>query len=131
MNTDHAAVWIDHEQAKVFYVDADTFDAEKVLAPHHHTRRHPSGPAANDADHSTAEQHFFHEVARHLDRAAQILIVGPANAKLELMKHLRKHDPALAVKVVAVEPADHPSDGQLIAYVRRYFKPAAHAQTTL
>ena len=37
------------------------------------------------------------------------------------MKHLQKHDPAVAGKEVGIESVDHPSDGQLLAYARHYF----------
>ena len=48
-------------------------------------------------------------------------MVGPAQAKLQLIKHMHAHDPAVAGKVIGVETVDHPSDGQLVAYARKYF----------
>jgi hypothetical protein len=51
----------------------------------------------------------------------EILIVGPGNEKLALLKHLQKHQHDLAEKVVSVETIDHPSNGQLLAYARKYF----------
>ena len=48
-------------------------------------------------------------------------MVGPAQAKLQLIKHLNSHDPQIGDKVVGVESIDHPSDGQLVAYARKYF----------
>ena len=47
---------------------------------------------------------------------------GPAQAKLQLVKHIQAHDPALMAKVVGVETVDHPSDAQLVAYARKYFR---------
>jgi hypothetical protein len=49
------------------------------------------------------------------------LIVGPGSAKLELMKHANKHDHLTAEKVVGIETVDHPTDGQLLAYAKKYF----------
>jgi hypothetical protein len=57
-----------------------------------------------------------------------VLITGPANAKLELIKHIHQHDPALMKKIVGVETVDHPSDGQLVAYARRYMPATDHMQ---
>lgn len=37
------------------------------------------------------------------------------------VKHIHSHEPALVRKVVGVETVDHPSDGQLVAYARKYF----------
>lgn len=133
MTTKHAAVWIDHNEAKIFFVDAETFDATTIHAPHHHVRRHPAGPAASEAStksHPAEEQRFFHEVATALAGAQEVLVVGPASAKLEFMTHVKKHDHAVALKVVGVEPADHPTDGQLVAYVRRYFRAADRMRGT-
>ncbi len=48
-------------------------------------------------------------------------MVGPAKAKLELIRYLHKHAHALGTKVVGVETVDHPTDGQLVAYARTYF----------
>ncbi len=65
---------------------------------------------------------FFSDVASKLSAVHEILVVGPANAKLALVKHLQKHDAATADKIVGVETVDHPSDGQLVHYARNYFK---------
>jgi stalled ribosome rescue protein Dom34 len=118
----HAAVWIDHNEAKVFHVDDDQFDVSTIDAPHHHVHRHPKGPS-EQREHPADAQHFFHEVAQALRGTEEILVVGPATAKLELIKYIHKHEPALLSKVVGVETVDHPTDGQLAAYIRRYFLP--------
>jgi hypothetical protein len=49
---------------------------------------------------------------------------GPANEKTELVKPIHRHAPKLMDAVVGVETVDHPSDGQLLAHARRYFKAA-------
>jgi hypothetical protein len=37
------------------------------------------------------------------------------------MKHATKHDHLIADKVVGIETVDHPTDGQLLAYAKKYF----------
>ena len=49
-------------------------------------------------------------------------VVGPAPAKLHLMRHIHAHDQAMSSKVVGVETVDHPSDGQVLAYARKYLR---------
>jgi stalled ribosome rescue protein Dom34 len=120
MKTRHAAVWIDHDEAKIFYLNPETFDASSVQAPHSHVRRHEG--TTRERNHPTDEEHFFRDVARALDGAEEILVVGPAQAKLEFMKHVREHDKPLAAKVLGVETVDHPTDGQLVAHARKYFR---------
>lgn len=106
----HAAVWIDHKQAKVFHVDEQRFDESLIHAPNNHVHR--------DA---VAADHFFRKVAEAIASAGEILVVGPGSAKLELIKHVQKHHHGLADKIVGVETVDHPSDKQLVAFIRKYF----------
>jgi hypothetical protein len=50
------------------------------------------------------------------------VVVGPAQAKLQLVKHIHAHEVALVPKLIGVETVDHPSDAQLVAYARKYFR---------
>ncbi|MES2317992.1 MAG: hypothetical protein V4631_10920 [Pseudomonadota bacterium] len=40
---------------------------------------------------------------------------------MAFIKHLHKNHADIADKVVSVETVDHPNDGQLLAYARKYF----------
>lgn len=121
MSRRHATVWIDHKEAKVFHLDGEGIvDASVLHAPHHHVRPHDAVTA--ERSHPADAEHFYHAVAMALERAAEILVVGPATAKLELIKPLHKHHHAVANKVIGVETVDHPTDGQLLKYARGYFR---------
>lgn len=50
--------------------------------------------------------------------------MGPGSAKLELVKHVNNHDKTLSDHIVGVETADHPTDNQIVAHARTYFKAA-------
>lgn len=102
MTTRHAAVWIDHSEAKVFHVDDERFDP-KVVQPRHHLKRHNITTAEHD--HPADAEHFFHEVAQALTDVTEILVVGPGSAKLELIKHVHKHDHGLVPKSWAWRPS--------------------------
>ncbi len=117
----HAVIWIDHKEARVFDVHPDTFDGSAVQSPTHHVHRHPKG-GEGGKEHPDDAKHFFHEVARALEAAEEVLIVGPSTAKLELIRYAHEHERALERKIVGVETVDHPSDGQLVAYARKYFR---------
>jgi stalled ribosome rescue protein Dom34 len=116
----HAVVWLDHAQAHVMHISPD--DVEKsVVHPakahlhlHHKSGTMGSGKAPED-------QHYYHAVIEALAGAQEILVVGPGQAKLQLIKHVHAHDPAVSNKIVGVETVDHPTDGQLVAYARKYF----------
>ena len=98
-------------------------DIEKTVlhpaTPHQHLHVRAgtlgSGRAPEDQD-------YYHRVAAALAGAQEILVVGPAQAKLQLIKHIHVHDATLANKVIGVETVDHPTDGQLVAYARKYFE---------
>lgn len=119
----HAIAWLDHAEARVFSFNPDTADETRILShPPHRQVHHKagmigSGKAGEDKD-------FFHGIATALDGAGEVLVVGPGSAKLELIRYLHRHDAALEAKLVGVETVDHPTDGQIIAYARKYFRAA-------
>jgi len=129
----HVVVWIDHHEAHIFHVDANQPDERIVRVPGH-VHRHPKGPTA-EHNHPEDLHHFFHAVARELQGAERVLVVGPSTAKLQLIRYAQKHDPLLEQRIVGVETVDHPTDGQLVAYAKRYFiaderKQGHHVGTT-
>lgn len=119
----HTVVWLDHLEAKVFHIGLTGAD-EMSLHPHLPTRHLHHKASSIGSGHAATNKHFLEEVASALGDAGEILITGPAGAKTELANYLQEKHPALSKRVVAVEPADHPSDAQIIAYAKRHFKMA-------
>lgn len=115
-----AAVWIDHQEARIFHVEAERFDESAISAPQRHIHRHPKGPTA-EHHHPDDQRRFFHDVADALRDAEQILVIGPSTAKLQLLRYLHEHARAVEQRVVGLETVDHPTDRQIVAYVSRYF----------
>lgn len=120
MPHNHAVAWLDHAEAHVMHFTRD--DVEKFSAhtsekhPHlHHKRGSVSGA------HQVGDPHYFDQIAKLLDGASEILVVGPGSAKLELIRYLDKHHHAVGTKILGVETVDHPTDGQLVAHARKYF----------
>ncbi|MBV9828704.1 MAG: translational machinery protein [Alphaproteobacteria bacterium] len=121
----HAVIWIDHLEARIFQFGRDDVD-RLVLHPdsptrHLHHRAHTVG-----SGHAAEDQDFLHQVIEAVAGAGAVLITGPSNAKIELLKHIHHHDPRLIGIVAGVETVDHPSDAALVAYAKRYFKTADH-----
>jgi len=117
----HAVVWIDHHEARVFHFSPS--DVERlVLHPDHPTRHIHHKANSIGSGHAAEDQAFLDAVARSIADAGAVLVTGPANAKTELVKHIQKHEPNLMKIIVGVETVDHPSDGELVAHARRYFK---------
>jgi stalled ribosome rescue protein Dom34 len=117
----HAVVWIDHREARVFHFDPSDVD-RLVIRPDDPTRHIHHKANSIGSGHAAEDQAFLDAVAKSIADAGAVLITGPANAKTELVKHIQKHEPNLMKIVVGVETVDHPSDGELVAHARRYFK---------
>lgn len=123
MKNYHACVWIDHREAKVFGIGPE--DAERAAI----TSREPRHHIHRKADHldlgsEPTDRGFLAEVAQTLKHAQAILIAGPGRARSELAGYLNEHFPAIGKRIWGVEPMDHPSDGQLLAAARKYFRAA-------
>lgn len=117
----HVAVWIDHKEARVFHIQPDKIDETTVTAPLHNIHHKHPGGTDRVQSHPDDAKRFFAEVGRALQGTEQILVVGPSTAKLELLRHVHAHDPALERRIVGIETVDHPTDGQLVAYAKKYF----------
>ncbi|HXW30707.1 MAG TPA: translational machinery protein [Xanthobacteraceae bacterium] len=117
----HAVVWIDHHEARVFHFSAT--DVESLVLHPDHPTRHIHHKANSVGSGRVSEDHdFFRAVAQSIADAGAVLITGPADAKTQLNKYISQHDPKLMKTIVGVETVDHPSDAQLVAHARHYFK---------
>ena len=114
----HAAVWIDHHEAKIFHLVGTDFDEKTVHGPPKHHLHH----SARKGQESHGVQEYFDAVIAALGDAEEILVAGPGPAKMELVRHMHKHAPKVEKHVVGIESATHPSDGQFVDHLRRYFK---------
>src|ERR1700736_5573212 len=119
----HAVIWIDHHEARVFHFSPTEVDT-LVLHPHDPTRHIHHKANSIGSGHAAADHDYLHAVAESVADAGAVLITGPANAKTELVEHIRVHDPQLTKLIVGVETVDHPSDAQLVAHARKYFMEA-------
>jgi len=118
------AVWMDHNEARVFHLDSETFDETTVESPNHHIPRHPEDMDTRTRNHPDDDNRFFHAVAATLAGADSVLLVGPSVTKLHFLRYVQKHVPALDPVIVGIETADHPTDRQFVAHVRQYYHKA-------
>jgi len=112
MTTFYAVVWMDHSQAHVLMFDKEHVEAQRVKARHQHTPKH---------GHVGADKDFFQQIAGSLQGVAEVLLTGPANAKIEFRDFCKHHAHAVDKAIVDVVSSDHPSDNQLVAMARQYF----------
>ena len=115
----HAVVWIDHAEAKIFEFAEKAVERKHVKNAHAQHLHHKAG--AIGAGKAAVDAGFLKDITAGLADAGEILVVGPGSAKLDLIRHLHRHAAAVEAKVVGVESADHPTDGQVVAHARAYF----------
>ena len=117
----HYMVWMDHEIAKII-----SFNAAQVTRSVVHSTRgkqHLHHKAnSGDSGHVGVDTNFLDRIARALQPAGAVLITGPAGAKLELVRRIQQKHTELSARVSAVETLDHPTDGELLAFGRRFFR---------
>jgi stalled ribosome rescue protein Dom34 len=126
--SNHVAVWLDHKEAHVFEIHLEKVKELVMAAPHRIHHKHPKGAEGGVKEHPEDAKRFFHEIARSLEGAEQVLVVGPSTAKLEFLRYVHAHDHALGAKIVGIETVDHPTDGQLVAYAKTYFERVERTQ---
>ena len=119
----HAVIWIDHLEARVFHVSAAEVD-RMVIRPEHPTKHIHHKANTIGSGHAPVDHDYLHAVVEAVADAGAVLITGPAGTKTDLVKHIHQHDPKRASAIVGVETVDHPTDAELVAYAKKYFKAA-------
>ncbi|RUP00414.1 translational machinery protein [Hyphomicrobium sp.] len=117
----HAVVWIDHHEARIFYFNAS--DANEIVVRPKDPVRHIHHKANSiGSGHASEDYAYLQHVTDALADAGAILITGPAGEKKVLVDHIGHAAPALKSKIKGVETLGHPTDGELLALARKFFK---------
>jgi stalled ribosome rescue protein Dom34 len=119
----HAVVWLDFKEAHVFRFSPDDVHKERIQAHNPYRKVHHKAGAIG-AGHAHSDREFFAQIAEALEGVTEWLLVGPGYAKNDFLHHIEANAPALKDRLVAVEPMDHPTDGELIESARSFFKAA-------
>lgn len=112
MNTFHAVVWMDHSEAHVVMFDREHVQAQRIKSRSHH--KHQS----KTEDYAA----FFADIGQALTGSHEVLLTGPGLARVQFRDWSEKHQSAVAKVIVDSVPTDHPTDPQLVALARQYFK---------
>ncbi len=116
MTFNHAVVWLDTVEAHVIHFNRDAAETDVIKTTSQHKKDGVVGN--NRAEESTT---YMNDVANAITASKEVLIVGPGQEKMTFINYLHKNHSELADKVVSVETVDHPNDGQLLDYARKYF----------
>ena len=112
MSTFHAVIWMDHCEAHVLMFDREHMQAQRIKSRSHHKHQ------GKDDDNST----FFAAIAVALTGTHEVLLAGPGLARNQFREWCSHHQTAVAAMIVDSVATDHPSDAQLVALARQYFK---------
>ena len=121
MTHNHAIVWMDSKEARIFRFNLADVERERIEA-HNPFRKVHHKAGVIGAGHMSLDTAFFDHIIDGLQGTTEWLLVGPASAKLDLLKHVDQHAPPLRKSLAGVETADHPTDAQLLDHARRAFK---------
>ena len=117
-------IWMDSKEGKIFDLLPEGPKVRHLHTHGHKNRMPPYGD--NNSEHHHHLDAFFKEIADSIKDAKEVIVLGPSEAKLHFKSYLEKHFAhTLATKLVAVETVDHPTDNQILAHARKFFKIAA------
>lgn len=121
MTYKHAIVWMDHQHATVIDFSIDDQHVVKVAANGGQRKLHrKSGPMGSG--HAPDDIEFFEAVVAALGTSVEIVVAGPGTAKTAFIKHVQKRHAPMAKRIIGTETLDHPSDRELLAFARKYFR---------
>ena len=113
-------VWLDHEHAKLFPMHTGAVDPVHIKK---HSVKHHTARESQTKHNNPDDEAYYHGIAKSLETADEILLVGPGLAKDHFKAHLEKHHHRnILKKIVGCETMNHPSDGQILAHARNFFK---------
>jgi stalled ribosome rescue protein Dom34 len=110
MTTFHAVVWMDYQEAHVLMFDREHAEAQRIKSRSHH--KHQGKPLDTPA--------FYAAIAKALVGTHEVLLTGPGLARNEFRDWCKQHQTGLHIIDSVV--SDHPSDAQVVAMARQYFK---------
>ena len=119
-------LWIDHRKTVVVTLAGET---EKTLQIASNVEKHVrySGGTGNVPPEDQVDRRFldhlrvyYDDVIAHVRDAESILVLGPGEAKGELVKRLQSEK--LGARIVGVETVDKMTDHQIAARVRQQFR---------
>jgi hypothetical protein len=116
----HAVVWLDHRNALVLGFGAGGETTRKTVKNdgpahiHHKAGSIGSGHAPEPVAYLTA-------IADALAGFREILILGPAETKIEFRSFLEQNRPQTAKCVTGMEAMDQASEGEILDHARHFF----------
>jgi stalled ribosome rescue protein Dom34 len=116
----YAIVWINHNAAEVFRINAIE-ESKRVVNSHTSLQSLHHRAAADGGERHPVDTDYFERIASTLNHVGGTLLAGPGEARFELGRYLGQERPDLAAHVHELETPDHPGDAELVSLARDYF----------
>jgi hypothetical protein len=121
MQANHVVVWLDHSEAHIIAFNREAVQQPFIVhAPHRNEHQHHRAHALGSGK-AAEHPEYYEQILVRIRAIPEWLIVGPANAKLAFSKHVGRSHPDLLDHLIGIETVDHPTDGQLVSYAKKYF----------
>jgi hypothetical protein len=117
----YTVVWLDHLEAKIYSLNSSDGDPVFIHTNRSgdHLRHRANVPGAG---HQGVDTEFFGRISTALEGSAAVLLTGPGTCKSEFRNYLGTHRRALLTHIAGMETLDHPSEPDLLAMARTFFK---------
>jgi stalled ribosome rescue protein Dom34 len=112
VSTFHAVVWLDHQEAHIAFFDRDHATTQRIHSKSQHKHQGKS----------TAMSAYFADIAKAVKDCHEVLLTGPGLTRQQFKDWYVQHAAALSQIVVSSIASDHPTDAQLVAMARQFFK---------
>jgi len=124
--TTKVGLWIDHRQAVIVILTDEGEEIERIESNMGKHVRFAGGSSDDGSAEDMRDRQFTSRLSKYYDDvisrirdAESILILGPGEAKGELVKRLEGE--ALGGRIVGIETVDKMTDRQIAAQVRQRF----------
>lgn len=117
----HAVVWLDAHEARVFGFDAEDVDRKRIKAdaPRRRVRHSGNVGAGKGRDNREYFEAILVEVEATLGGAGAWMIAGPDGARHDFENYVRGHAEVLAGKLGEGEAMEQLDDAKLLDMARR------------
>ena len=121
-----AGLWIDHRKAVIVTVTEDGLETKQIQSNMEKHVRFSSGSSEDGSSEDMRDRQFanrlsdfYDEVIAAIRDVESILIIGPGEAKGELVKRLERDE--IGGRIVGLETVDKMTDHQIAERVRQQF----------
>lgn len=115
-------VWMSSEEAKLFYVEAESISVERIS---YKGPKHPAEKLGkNHPKNQTDEQTIYRQLVEKFKSVEfkRILLMGPSLGPKHFCTYLEEAHSEIFAKVIGVEKVDHMPDSDILTVGRKYLQ---------